>query len=70
MNNMCCCKGLHWDCWCGGEYTTIVQAVAEGVITAQDQSLLVQHGGHIDLTSSVCSNRSVDYAQDRRNCKQ
>ena len=36
----------------GGVVTTaIVMAAAEGTVAARDESLLLQHGGHIDITT-------------------
>ena len=31
---------------------SIIMAAAEGIIVAQDEGLLVQHGGHIEITKS------------------
>ena len=48
--------------------TTIVLAAAEGIITARDQSLLVQNGSHIKLTKSWAKSLLKRMGYVKRKC--
>lgn len=48
--------------------TIIVLAAAEGIITARDQSLLVQNGGHIKLTKSWAKSLLKRMGYVKRKC--
>ena len=43
-------------------------AAAERIITARDQSLLVQHGGHIQLTKSWAKSLLMRMGYVKRKC--